>query len=173
MIAEGMQGDDVPQVSMATAKAIVLPDIRLYLKNTPGKGRGVYADEDIPYNTLINISPLLLFPSHGPGSGDHSSGSDEGSAERRVLRHYTYTFDSDHQALALGLGSMFNHAKHNNVGFIVDKQNLLIKYSSVTAIRKGSELCINYGNHLWFDDSESGDASSSSEGEDPFSRMEL
>lgn len=156
-----------PELIMATEESIPLPQVSMCLRNTREKGRGVYASQDIPYNTLIHISPLLLFPS---GSAIPEALY---SPERAVLCHYTYTFGRDHQALALGLGSMFNHSKHNNVGFIIDKPNLLIKYFSVTSISSGSELCINYGNHLWFDDtSENEDCSSSSDG-DPFCRLDL
>ncbi|CAM9324792.1 unnamed protein product [Ectocarpus fasciculatus] len=156
---------------METEEAVALPTVSLSLKNVARKGRGVYTNEDISYGTLIHISPILLFPT---SSVEDTTGGL--SPEGRVLSHYTYIFDRNQQALALGLGSMFNHAKNNNVGFIIDKKNLLIRYSSIRAISKGTELCINYGNHLWFEDSGNPTddcGSSSDEGEDPFGRMEL
>jgi hypothetical protein len=165
---------EVPNVDMDSDAAVDLPSIAMYLKNTPGKGRGVFIDRDVAYNTLLHISPLLLFPADETPTGCALVSAADACPERRVLAHYTYTFNSKCQAIALGLGSMFNHSKHNNVGFIIDKKNLLIRYSSITSISKGTELCINYGNHLWFDDSGSVcDDSSSEEGDDPFGRMEL
>lgn len=172
MIAPVEAEPDVPEILMGTEAAVDLPIIPMYLKNSLGKGRGVYAGVNIPYGTLIHISPILLFCADKDGS-PHAALPSEACPSRRILNHYTYTFNSECQALALGLGSMFNHAKNNNVGFIMDKENLLIRYTTLTDIAKDIELCINYGNHLWFKDESSSADDSSEEGEDPFGRMEL
>jgi uncharacterized protein len=58
------------------------------------------------------------------------------------------------QALALGLGSLFNHSRHQNVGFQRDVQRQCIIYTTLREIAAGEELCISYGSHLWFDDTE-------------------
>lgn len=222
-------------INMGSAEAVQLPSTRMYLRNVPGKGRGVYAGERIPARTLINVSPVLLFPEqraeheegsctccreragtsdslsgadHSAGtttgtdstatgatdtittsSGTTSSGSSSGNGsggetsvcscssshcpERDILAHYTYSFGADTQALALGMGSMFNHAKNNNVGFVLDKTNLLIRYTTVKEVAEDSELLINYGNRLWFVDESEGCDSSSDDEDDPFARMEL
>ena len=167
IIDSSMRGD----VMMETEAPIEIPTIPLLLKNSPGKGRGVYLNTDVSYGTLLHISPLLLIPS----SQDSSSDNDDAPVERVVLSHYTYTFDKNTQAVALGMGSMFNHSKRNNVGFIIDKKNLLIRYISTCDISKGTELCINYGNHLWFEDSHSDDEEgfASNNSVDPFSVLDL
>ena len=60
------------------------------------------------------------------------------------------------QALALGLGSMFNHSiKDQNVGWSRDLRSECIIYTSLKSIRCGEELCISYGSgHLWFEDAD-------------------
>jgi hypothetical protein len=59
------------------------------------------------------------------------------------------------QAIILGLGSMFNHSKHEqNVGWERDLKNLLITYSTLRDIMKGEELCISYGIRLTFKDTD-------------------
>lgn len=210
-------GDDNDiNINMASDDIIHVPVTPMYIKNVPGKGRGVYATEDIPSRTLINISPVLLFPEVCESSSkltsttqqldeqeldkDHDEDKDKGKVkqtasthtstcpERDILAHYTYTFGHKTQALALGMGSMFNHSKRNNVGFIVDKVNLLIRYTTVKDVNKDSELVINYGNRLWFVDEEEGDqkcsnsssnthnnsdSDSDEDVDDPFRRMEL
>jgi SET domain-containing protein len=120
--------------------SVDLPTVKLSVKTITGKGRGVFANEHIASGTLVSISHLLVFPS-----------SDETSPEKEVLSHYTYTVGLN-QALALGLGSLFNHSRDNNVGFVIDKQNLFIRYIAIHDIAEGEELCINYGNNLWFED---------------------
>jgi hypothetical protein len=172
-------------INMASDDTIHIPITPMYIKNVPGKGRGVYAGEDIPSRTLINISPLLLFPENS-SSSESSTMADEkdggphlgcpGCPERDILAHYTYSFGSNTQALALGMGSMFNHSKRNNVGFIVDRVNLLIRYTTVSNVAKDTELLINYGNRLWFVDGDSHERASDTDSDDlndPFGNMEL
>jgi SET domain-containing protein len=58
------------------------------------------------------------------------------------------------QALALGLGSMFNHsAKRTNVRWKRDTERDYIVYTSTRDIDAGEELLISYGSRvLWFED---------------------
>jgi SET domain-containing protein len=167
--------DDI-NISMASDDVVIhCPLISMYIKNVVGKGRGVYAGESISSRTLINISPVLLFPESDEENSTQSKESQY--PERDILAHYTYTFGNNTQALALGMGSMFNHSKKNNVGFVIDKQNLLIRYTTVKDIDKDDELCINYGYRLWFEDEDDdgkGDSDTDSDDLDnPFGRMEL
>ena len=58
------------------------------------------------------------------------------------------------QALALGLGSLFNHSSQDqNVGWIRDTAGQCIEYRALRDILAGEELCINYG-RLWFTDAD-------------------
>jgi SET domain-containing protein len=141
----------------------VLPQVALYLKDSPGKGRGVFAGEHIKASTLIAICPVLLFPD---GATTTVGVNGPISSEREVLNSYTYTWNSNTQALSLGLGSMFNHTKKCNVVFTIDKDNMLIRYHTLVDVPPDMELCINYGPKLWFDDGdESGSDSNSSDDE--------
>ena len=77
------------------------------------------------------------------------------------------------QAIALGLGSIFNHSKHQNVGFRKDVRGSCIVYTALRDIDIGEELCICYGPRLWFEDV---DNQSEGEDDDPLediSRIEL
>ena len=58
------------------------------------------------------------------------------------------------QALALGLGSMFNHSTvAQNVGWKRNTETDVLVYTALRDIRAGEELCISYGSaRLWFDD---------------------
>lgn len=141
-----------------------LPQIALYLKDSVGKGRGVFAAEFIKASTLIAICPVLLFPEDVSICDSNRTIS----SEREVLNSYTYTWNSTTQALSLGLGSMFNHTKKSNVSFVLDKDNLLIRYYTMVDVTPDSELCINYGPKLWFDDEEANSSESSDEEEGGF-----
>jgi len=58
------------------------------------------------------------------------------------------------QALALGLGSMFNHSTlHQNVSWIRNTETEVIVYTALRDIKAGEEVCISYGSaRLWFED---------------------
>ncbi|KAI9473514.1 MAG: hypothetical protein EXX96DRAFT_578307 [Benjaminiella poitrasii] len=130
---------------------------QLELRTDPVRGRGVFTKEKIRRNTLVEISPILFF--------DSKEYDDHG--KHTILDHYTYCWPGGF-GLALGLGSMFNHDSSPNVGFIRDIPNKVIRYVTLRDVEKDEELCISYGNHLWFeDDSKPSDVPSESEDE-PF-----
>ena len=61
-------------------------------------------------------------------------------------------------AIALGFGSIYNHAVHANADFILDFENNTIDIVAIRDIAAGEEITINYhgetGNDekLWFDE---------------------
>ncbi|KAG0303332.1 hypothetical protein BGZ98_006786 [Dissophora globulifera] len=115
----------------------------LFIQDCGPKGRGVITAVAIPTRTVIDISPILLFPSEEYSlHGQHTQ-----------LDHYTYRWQGG-MALALGLGSMFNHSNKPNVGFQRDFNNKVIRYTTLREIEAGEELCISYGPNLWFPDME-------------------
>lgn len=128
--------------------------LALELRNDPVKGRGVFTKEALERNVLVEISPILHF--------NHKEY--EAHGKYTVLDHYTYCWPGGF-ALALGLGSMFNHDREPNVGFIRDIPNKLIRYVTLRNIAQDEELCISYGNHLWFEDHSQLDKSDSEQEE--------
>jgi hypothetical protein len=127
---------------------------------------------------VIDISPVLILPTH--------------ESEGTTLAHYTYTWPADgdvivphertselpgssttppeakvsRQALALGLGSMFNHMRRPNVGWERDISRQSIRYYTLRDVEEGEELCISYGPKLWFDDADGPEEGNMSEEED-------
>jgi len=73
-----------------------------------------------------------------------SSGSEQSASRAKISR----------QALALGLGSMFNHKRRPNVGWARDIPRQTIRYYTLRDVEEGEELCISYGPKLWFDDAD-------------------
>ncbi|KAG9069986.1 hypothetical protein KI688_009316 [Linnemannia hyalina] len=125
----------------------------LQIQDCGAKGRGIFTTVSIPARTVIDISPILLFPSEEYSThGQHTQ-----------LDHYTYRWKGG-MALALGLGSMFNHSSTPNVGFQRDIDNSLIRYSTLREIQVGEELCISYGPNLWFPDMEDSQDQNNSSG---------
>jgi hypothetical protein len=130
---------------MSNAEPVILQThtLGLELRVHPERGRGVFTTRALTGKTLVEISPVLVIV--------HDEYSAHG--QHTILDHYTYRWQGGF-ALALGLGSMFNHAKKPNVGFIRDIPNAVIRYFTLRDIETGEELCISYGDHLWFEDTD-------------------
>ncbi|KAJ2450055.1 hypothetical protein GGF42_004588 [Coemansia sp. RSA 2424] len=114
----------------------------LELRTHPLRGRGVFTRSAISKGILVHISPVLLF--------GHAEYSEHGKHTK--LDHYTYCWRGGF-ALALGLGSMFNHEPlgRENIGFTRDMERELIRYTALRDIAAGEELCICYGPNVWFE----------------------
>ncbi|KAL1715430.1 hypothetical protein EV715DRAFT_207529 [Schizophyllum commune] len=121
------------------------------IKYSPGKGRGVHAAREIPSQTLLEISPVLLF--------DREEYAEHG--RHTLLDHYTFVWKDGRMALALGLGSLFNHSGAPNVSYVLEPLTESIRYTTTRRILSGEELCIFYGHKLWFDAVDAGDGPSS------------
>jgi hypothetical protein len=102
---------------------------------------------------------------HLPAEGDvivandrksGSSGSSRTGSEAKASR----------QALALGLGSMFNHMRIPNVGWVRDIPRQTIRYYTLRVVKEGEELCISYGPKLWFVDADAPEEGDICEDED-------
>ncbi|KAI8978832.1 hypothetical protein BD414DRAFT_516784 [Trametes punicea] len=120
----------------------------LRIEYIEGKGRGVYACCEIPAQTLIEVSPVLLF-----GAAEY-----EEHGRHTVLDHYTFKWRDGRLALALGLGSLFNHSQRPNVSYTIDSATESIRYTTTRRVMPGEELCIFYGHKLWFDPVDAADS---------------
>ncbi|RKP05609.1 hypothetical protein THASP1DRAFT_2977, partial [Thamnocephalis sphaerospora] len=116
--------------------AIPLLDRRapLIVRQHPQKGRGVYASAALPPHTLLDVAPVLLMETLCP-----------------PFDHYTFRWPGARpHALALGIGSLLNHARRPNTYFLRDTANGLVRFYTMRAVAAGEELCISYGDRLWF-----------------------
>ncbi len=105
-------------------------------------GRGVFALRDIPAGTLIERVPVLLIPRNqvfspepdGPSPSPHIS---------------WYVFDwtghtkRDYVALALGYGSIYNHADDPNGAWEAEPPDTLV-FRATREIPAGHEVFISY-----------------------------
>lgn len=116
-------------------------------------------------------------------------------SEKTRLAHYTYTWPAEtesalsedpsnmsfsssekapatkglpRQALALGLGSMFNHMRIPNVAWERDTLMQVIRYFTLRDIERGEELCISYGSKLWFQDTDAPDEDDSGDSNEAY-----
>ncbi|MFN7116155.1 MAG: SET domain-containing protein [Saprospiraceae bacterium] len=98
-------------------------------------GRGVFTSEPIAAGTLIEICPVIILPK-----------------EDLPVIHQTYLHDyyffwgegEDQCAIALGFGSLYNHAYDANAEYILDLDENTIDFYSVKDIEAGAEITVNY-----------------------------
>ena len=121
---------------------------RLYIKNVKGKGRGVFCKQFIVKDAIFETAPLIVLPEQ-----DYTTATASG------LCDYFFNFNKEEGtlALALGFGSLYNHAVHSNAGYSLDRISKTIQYYELENIEPGTEICINYSGvpgqefKEWFD----------------------
>lgn len=97
-------------------------------------GRGIFATRDIKKDEVVERSPVIVI---SPESHVHGT----------ILETYVFQWTDRRKdcAVALGLGSIFNHSWNQNVSYRPDHKKLEIVYKAVRNIPKGEQLFINYG----------------------------
>lgn len=117
----------------------------LYVDRADGKGKGVFTREDIPANTVIEISPVIVM-----------TAADRKSLDQTLLHDYIFEWQ-DGCCMALGLIPMYNHSYESNCEYFMDYEDHTMMLKTVRPILKGEEITINYngdwnnGSRVWFD----------------------
>ncbi|GAA5906305.1 hypothetical protein JCM5296_000310 [Sporobolomyces johnsonii] len=124
----------------------------------PAVGRGVFATADIPAGQVVEISPVLVLGDEeykGYRRGEEPNDGKLRGVEASQLRGYVFTWGkSGEMAVALGLGSLFNHSSTPNVSYELKPSAYAITYRAAKPIKAGEELCIFYGHSVRFSDSD-------------------
>ncbi|MFI4920484.1 MAG: SET domain-containing protein [Gammaproteobacteria bacterium] len=121
--------------------------VKLAVRATESKGRGVFALVRIPAGTLIETSDVVLIPE-----------PDMEALEDSILGNYFFRWgEGDKQgALALGYGSLYNHSYNPNARYVKHFENLTIDFIALQDIAEGEEIKTNYNGDptsrkgLWF-----------------------
>ena len=104
----------------------------IYVGEAGKKGRGVFASSGIGKNMLIEVAPLLI-AEIPPG-------------EEGYFDHVLYEWRKNKYALALGYGSLYNHAIKPNVDYLLTTRGgqPSISIFSLKKIKAREEITINY-----------------------------
>lgn len=104
------------------------------IRNSPGKGRGVFATEDIAKGAVIEKAPVVVIPKR-----------DVDRALSTFLQYYAFQTD-DGRGCVVGLGwvAIINDGgRRANCEFFVTRNALTIK--ATRRIRAGEEVLADYG----------------------------
>ncbi len=107
----------------------------LYVAPSGKKGRGIFSKKNIPAETVIEISPVVVL-----------SAADRKKVEGSKLGNYIFEWGWSKKlgCMALGYVSLYNHNYVSNCEYDMDYKNEIITIKTVRAIKKGEELTINY-----------------------------
>ena len=116
------------------------------VRDSPGRGRGVFATRTFREADLIEECPVIIL-------------SERDARRIDGTRLYDYYFGwgpGGHQAaIALGYGSLYNHSGTPNAAYRKHPAYETISFFATREILPGEEILITYnpgtGNRLWFD----------------------
>ena len=121
----------------------------IYIGDTGGKGRGMYAANLIPADTIVEIAPVIVM-----------SAAERLLLDQTLLHDYIFEWQPDGASLccmALGYVPIYNHAYQSNCEYFMDYEAQTMRIQTVREIAAGSELTINYNGDwddarkVWFD----------------------
>jgi len=122
---------------------------KIAIKNSKDKGRGVFAEEMIDANTLIETAAVIVM-----------SSADRTHLDKTLLHDYIFEWtptDEKQCIMALGNVPIYNHSFASNAEYEMDYDAQTISVKSVRKIMKNEEITINYNGDwndekpLWFD----------------------
>ena len=118
---------------------------KIEVGKTADMGKGVFATSLIKKGEVIEIAPIIILE------------FDELVDTRwNNLFNYYFWMD-DYVVLALGYGSMYNHAEENNAEYKINEKSKTITFTAAKDIKKGEEIFFNYKGSssskapLWFE----------------------
>ena len=108
-------------------------DRRLFVSKIENIGYGIFSSKFIPANTVVEIA-----------MSKHVY-DNQICEDLSLINDYTYYYDDKKCVLALGFGSIYNHASYgiNNLSYIVTKNKII--YKTIKDIQKNQQLTIDYG----------------------------
>lgn len=113
---------------------------KLVVKMTEKKGRGVFAKEDIPKDSVVERCEIIKF-----------NEEDAEKINETILGHYWFGWEDEYYKgiLCLGNGSLYNHSlKFQNCTYFRNKDKMI--FVSIKDIKKGDEILIDYGTNPQF-----------------------
>jgi hypothetical protein len=113
--------------------------------SSAGGSRGVFATREIEAGQTIEVAPVIVV-----------SRRDSDAVRRTRLDEYAFEWGGGCLAIALGCGSIYNHAHEPNASYWQDTAGKALEFIALRPIRPGEEITVNYhGNpgtrdKLWF-----------------------
>ena len=120
----------------------------LYIDNTKEMGRGIFTSADLPSDTIIEESPVVVM-----------SKEEREHLDKTLLHDYIFEWgkDSKQCCMALGYVAVYNHSYRSNCEYEMDYERRVISIKTIRFVKAGEELFLNYNGSwndekkVWFD----------------------
>lgn len=118
----------------------------LYIHSEEERNRGVYCSQDIQSDDIIEVCPIIIIPT-----------KDVPIIHQTAIHDYYFMWQDNKAAIALGFGSLYNHAHKPNAKTILDYNTNEIIIQAISNIQAGDQIFISYNDGLqkesglWFD----------------------
>jgi hypothetical protein len=120
--------------------SVAKPELELgsgiFVAASPIHGRGVFASVPFAPGDLMECCPVVIVP---PEDARPLAGTDLGGK--------CFEWGSDARALALGYGSLYNHARFPNARYILSLKAQTMRFVAVRPIARNEEITINYSGY--------------------------
>ena len=121
------------------------------MEETEQKGRGVFTDDAIPADTVIEKAAVIVMPA-----------AEREHLDKTLLHDYIFEWgeQKDKCAMALGMIPIYNHSYESNCEYYMDNESEMMMVKTVRDVQAGEELTINYngdwndGKKVWFETNE-------------------
>ena len=128
----------------ARGRILPVPNHRIEVGTSPGRGRGIFAREAIAPGTLIEAAPIIVLPA-----------SDCAALDSTIIYDYYFHWDGDPDgvgrgAIGLGLVTLCNHSSPPLARVDRNYARQTLDLIAIAEIRPGQEVTIDYGCALWF-----------------------
>jgi SET domain-containing protein len=129
----------------ACGRILPIPNHRVEIRTSSGRGRGVFAREAIAPGTLIEAAPVIILPA-----------VECAALDRTVIYNYYFHWDGDPDgegrgALALGLVTLCNHSIRPRARADRNYDRYTLDLIATSPIAPAEEVTIDYGCVLWFE----------------------
>jgi uncharacterized protein len=120
----------------------------IYIAATQQKGRGVYTQNPLTENTIIEEAPVIIMPQ-----------TDRQHLDKTLLHDYIFEWGhgTGNICMALGYIPIYNHSYSSNCDYVMNYDDQTITIITVKNIAANEELTINYNGDsndatkVWFD----------------------
>ena len=121
----------------------------LIVRPVGNKGRGIFTDAPIAKGAVIERAPVIEL-----------AAEQWEFVEKTELFHYCYSWgtESQHAAVALGYGSLYNHSYDPAAVYVKRLEERVVEFVALRDIAAGEEVTINYNGDptdkqpMWFGD---------------------
>lgn len=135
-VARRQRRKHAPCIDAAKVEGILPPAV-VVRETGDARGRGVFALRAFRSGECVEICPVV------PVSGLHEHLPKE-LQERAFNWGHLTDARGQQSAIALGYGSLYNHANPANLRYIADRETKCLIFIAARAIKGGDEFTINY-----------------------------